>query len=173
MTRALKSLVAVAALGSALLVLGASQAAAQPCWRAVILDWSHDHQIQGNYPIQCYRDALSNAPEDLQMYSDLPASLTRAMQRALQRNEATSNSRVPQGVKHARKVVSRGDSKPKTATSPIRRALDAIGPTEARSIPIPMIVLAGIALLLVATGVAGMVAKRLQARRVPRDPPSA
>jgi hypothetical protein len=168
MIRFLKAFLALVAVSCGLLVAGVSPAGAQSCWRSVILDWSHDHQIQGTYSIQCYRDALANAPEDIQMYSDFPAAVTRAMQQAIRQGTSASARRLSGGS--SSKVVPK--SRPKAAHGPIKRVLDAIGPTEARSVPIPMIVLGGIALLLVATGVAGMVVKRLQARRIPPGPPS-
>jgi hypothetical protein len=169
MIRILKAFLALVAVSSGLLVAGVSPTGAQPCWRAVILDWSHDQQIQGTYSIQCYRDALANAPEDIQMYSDFPAAVTRAMQQAIRQGTSASSRRLS-GSGGTGKSMPK--SRPKAAHGPIKRVLDAIGPTEARSVPIPMIVLGGIALLLVATGVAGMVVRRLQARRIPPGPPS-
>jgi hypothetical protein len=50
---------------------------------------------------------------------------------------------------------------------PAGQLVAALGPKDATSIPIPLIVLAGIALLLLAAGGAGLVARRAQARRVP------
>ena len=57
-----------------------------------------------------------------------------------------------------------------------QRALDKVGPSDARSIPLPLVILAAIALMLIAAGGVSLVAQRLQARRVrsplpPRTPP--
>ena len=41
-----------------------------------------------------------------------------------------------------------------------------IGPRNADSIPLPLIILAGLALLLIAAGGAGLVSRRLRARKV-------
>ena len=46
---------------------------------------------------------------------------------------------------------------------------DTFGPKKASSIPLPLIILAAVALLLLAAGAASFVARRLQGRRV--DPP--
>ena len=51
--------------------------------------------------------------------------------------------------------------------SPIDTLFDQGRPERADSIPVPLLVLAGLALLLLAAGAAGFVARRLQARRVP------
>jgi len=50
------------------------------------------------------------------------------------------------------------------SNSPITRA---IGPSDATSVPIPLLVLAGVAVLLMLAGAAGFVSRRLQSRRVP------
>ena len=43
-------------------------------------------------------------------------------------------------------------------------------PANADSIPVPLLVLAGVAMLLLAAAAAGFVAKRIQERRVPVAP---
>jgi hypothetical protein len=50
---------------------------------------------------------------------------------------------------------------------PFNDAIKGIGPSKADSVPIPLIVLAGIAGLLLAAGAAGFAARRIHARRVP------
>ena len=49
---------------------------------------------------------------------------------------------------------------------PIQNVIQKLGPDDATSIPIPLIVLAGIAALLMAAGAASLIAKRAQRRRV-------
>jgi len=44
-------------------------------------------------------------------------------------------------------------------------AFNKVGPRNADSIPLPLIILAGLALLLIAAGGAGLVSRRLRARR--------
>ena len=46
---------------------------------------------------------------------------------------------------------------------------DTFGPKNASSIPLPLIILAAVALLLLAAGAASFVARRIQQRRI--DPP--
>jgi len=42
---------------------------------------------------------------------------------------------------------------------------DQLNPSSADSLPVPLLVLGGLAILLVAAGAAGLVAKRIQARK--------
>ena len=149
------------ALAAALLVAagcGNATAAAQPCWRTVIQDW-YDGKIDGNYSASCYREALKNAPDDLRMYSDLPEDLDRALQ---------TKARSLSGIQHAAKTVpskaaANGRNKPR---GPVGRVLEELGPKRADSVPIPLLVLASLALLLIAAGAGGLVTRRLAARRV-------
>jgi hypothetical protein len=60
----------------------------------------------------------------------------------------------------------------KTAKGPLGEVLNAGSPHHADSVPIPLLVLAGIAVLLLAAGSAGLIARRLQARRVPSRRPT-
>ena len=50
---------------------------------------------------------------------------------------------------------------------PSNEAGGAIDADSASSVPIPLLILAGLALLLVAAGCAGYVVRRIQARRLP------
>lgn len=48
-------------------------------------------------------------------------------------------------------------------------AIGKLGSGSADSVPVPLLIIGGLALLLLAGGSAGLVARRLQARRIPRD----
>jgi hypothetical protein len=54
-------------------------AAATPCWKSVIADWSKDSSIDGRYAASCYRQAMQNAPTDLKIYSNLEDDLQHAL----------------------------------------------------------------------------------------------
>ena len=58
----------------------------------------------------------------------------------------------------------------KTHQGWLRAAIDKVGPSNAESVPLPLLVLGGIALLLVAAAAASVVARRLHARRVQPAP---
>jgi Alphavirus glycoprotein J len=80
------------------------------------------------------------------------------------------NLRLPATVNPARGRSNKpGQTAAKTTDPPrkyITEAFNKVGPRNADSIPLPLIILAGLALLLIAAGGAGLVAKRLRARKV-------
>ena len=63
-------------------------------------------------------------------------------------------------------LPSDGSDDPPTETT----AVSPVDPESASSVPIPLLILAGLALLLIAGGSAGYVIRRVQARRLPPQP---
>jgi hypothetical protein len=63
-----------------------------------------------------------------------------------------------------------GSDEPK---GPVPQVIRDLGPDDSSSVPIPLIALGSLALLLIASGVVGVVAKRLHARRAATGPTSA
>ncbi|MBA3718622.1 MAG: hypothetical protein H0W87_10405 [Actinobacteria bacterium] len=124
----------------------------------MINDWYVDGTIDGQYPSRCYREALSRVQEQQRIYSDLPEKLDRGLTAALRR-QATG------GVLNARHIASGGSK----ASGPIQRVLGELGPARADSVPIPLLVLAGFALLLIAAGATSAVHRRLAGRRISSD----
>ncbi len=165
----LRSALTTAALAATLVFAAGTgtASATQPCWRTVITDW-YDGHIDGTYSVSCYRETLSKAPPDLKMYSDLPEDVTRALQSAL-RLDAIRHPTT--GDVKSERHISIAPQPGRTTSGPIGRVLSELGPSRADSLPVPLLVLAGLALLLIATGAVGMATRRLQARRVRPGPP--
>ncbi len=158
-------------------------------------DW-YDGRIDDVYPVKCYREAIKNTDEQEAFYSSLPEDLTRALQSAIRTKRGTAV--VPAGTKgrtiapgKERKTpvgtAPRRSDEPPTAVAPLPgrrepkgffpRLLDFLGPNNADSIPLPLIFLAGLALVLTAAGAAGMVTRHVQAKRAgpgasPPEPPA-
>jgi hypothetical protein len=174
----LRLLALILALSGAIaLSTPAAASAATPCWNRILDDWWDNERIDGTYSLKCYREAEENMSQDLRDYSDLPGEIARARQRALRAgSEEGEDARV---VQSAGPVDERTDSDGVAGDSgggsddggPIHSALEELGPSSADSPPIPLLVLAGLALLLVAAGAAGLLSRRLQARRARVTPP--
>lgn len=157
------------------LALGAASPAAakgKPCWERVIDDWLDNGNIDGTYKAACYQQALKHIPEDLRDYSNISDAITAALQASLRGNGPGGGSQQSAGGGSSSNGSSgnQGDNAPRKLQnvpdrSYYRRAIDNLGTTSADSLPIPLLVLAGLgtALLLSAAGLAAH--KRLRGRR--------
>jgi hypothetical protein len=147
---------ALALLLAAFALLSASQAAAAkttPCWKKVVQDWYDDSRIDGVYERHCYRDALNNVGEDVKVYSSFEEDIKAALQRM---------SRAD--VRELSGVGGSGSDQPGQGL--FKDAFGKTTPRNADSMPIPLMILGGLALLLVAAGAAGLLRRRLRGRRV-------
>jgi hypothetical protein len=173
------ALIGVLAGVAAALVAPSTAGAATPCWKHVINQWLDNQPIATTYKPSCYRQALNHVPEDLRDYSDITDAISAALQASLRGGGTGSggSGTNPNGTGTGTGQTSGGSNNPEgknrslqgvPAPSIYRKAIDNLGTTKADSLPIPLLVLAGLgtALLLTAAGLAAH--KRLKAR--PRPP---
>lgn len=167
--RALAALavIVLVATASALAVTATPAQAAKPCWETVIDDWLKDGRIDGVYSTRCIDQARSHLPEDIRAYSNIEDLLDAARQdasRSIQGRGGTDGT--PGATTPGNKAPkAREPDTRKSEKGPIDDLLNAAGPTEASSVPLPLIILAALALLLMAAGGVGFGARKLQARR--------
>lgn len=176
----------------AALSVGGTAMAAQPCWQQLINDW-YDGRIDRVYPVDCYRQALIHMPEDVAQYSSMRDDINRALQAAIaaQGGSGGGSSSSGGGGSSGGSSSSGGQSStfhggPKAGLvlaasagtdgrdqggGPIPSAIDALGSDSADAVPLPLIILGSLAILLLALGSAGFVARRVQSRK-PRPQPS-
>ena len=183
-----KAFLGAALLAVALLALAARPAAAAtPCWKALLNDW-YDGRIDHTYAIHCYTDALNHLPSDVRTYSSAHDDILRALQSAKARERkaghkvgpatlitppSSGNGSGGDGTSGSGGTGSGGTGETTTTSSTpdanqpkgFAKVADQLNPGSASSLPVPLIVLGGLALLLVAAGGAGLVAKRVQSRR--------
>ena len=147
------------------LMVGAKPAAAKtPCWKQVVQDWFEDARIDRTYPRHCYSDALKNVPNDVKDYSSFEEDIKSALQRASRANRSLSGSGAStQPERPTRRPGSANEANPRPEY--FKEAFDKLGPREADSVPVPLMIMAGMALLLVAAGAGGLITRRLRARR--------
>jgi len=180
----------------AVLALGAGQAvAAKSCANKIIDDWYKDGRVDGTYELHCYEEAINSLPEDVRQYSSAREDIERALQAALRSGAPTGTpgggSGGSSGGSGTSTTGSGGKDRPTgskttttstgtdtTSTTGDDGTLEAAPGDEssdASSVPLPLIVLGGLALLLLAAGGAGYLNRRMQARRAdggPTDPPT-
>jgi len=172
----------VGALGTA---AGVAQAATKDttpaCWKILINDW-YDGRIDGIYPIHCYRDALKHLPSDVDTYSSARDDIQQALQKRIteSRNGGNGSTTTPGGGGGTSGGNSSGGgsnggssgggsssgSGSQAAGGPIGGAINAGKPGSADSLPVPLLVLGGVALALMAAGGAGFLARRSRLRRM-------
>jgi hypothetical protein len=146
-----------AVLGLAALSVGAPVAAAKTaCWRQILNEWVDNRQISPTYPLHCYREAIQHVPEDLRVYTDVEQDILAARQQAA-RDVRTLQSRNQPSQDERRQDPDAGL---------FTQGFDKLGPNNADSMPLPLLILGGLALLLVAAGAAGLVSRRFRTRRV-------
>ncbi len=161
-------------------------AAATPCWKVLLNDW-YDGRIDHTYAVHCYQDALHHLPADVQTYSSAHDDILRALQSAIAKEKKAGqtvqpNSPVtpPATTPTTSPTATTGTTTKTTTTAatttsaaPGRQpdkglggvAQDLNSSSSASSLPLPLLVLGGLAILLVAAGGAGLLAKRMQGRK--------
>jgi hypothetical protein len=151
--------VAAVVLGVFSLTVTAPPASAKsPCWKQIQDDWVDDGVIQGVYPLHCYGEAIKHVPNDLQQYTGIIEDINAARQRASRLRFLTGR---PQPAPPAEASPHDPDS------SVYNSAIDKLGPTNSDSMPLPLLILAGLALIMVATGAVGLATRHLRARKTP------
>ncbi len=171
------ALVALVSLTSLALAPAAS-AKAKTCGEKVVDDWYGDGRVDEVFPKHCYLDAIRSLPVDVKDYSNAEEDIRRALAYAQQGkpDPGPTGGPAPTGTgpgpggpatTTAPDDPGGGEDAPTVTTDPgsdtvAAPGVDTSGPS---SVPIPLIILGGLALLLLAAGGAGYLSRRAQARR--------
>jgi hypothetical protein len=169
------SLIVAALLALAALTLfvwpPAAEAKAKTCAEQIVADWYGDGRVDKIFPLPCYQQAIRSLPVDVLDYSNAKEDILRALAYARKDKPdpgpsggstdpgggtGTSTDGGPTGT-----GPDGGSGDPGEETS----ASDAVDTSGPSSVPIPLLILGGLALLLLAAGGAGYVSRRAQARR--------
>ncbi len=177
--RALLALITLLACAFVALSLSGTAAAATPCGEKVRADWFDNGRIDRLYPAHCYEEAIDAIPDDLRDYADAEEVITRALQSSL-RGELAPGGRDPtpgndpdgdgipgsgnNGNAGGGSSSGNGDGGSGTGGNPqAAPEIDTSGPS---SVPIPLLVLGGLSLALLAAGGLGYFSRRRQAALV-------
>jgi hypothetical protein len=179
------TLVALLIVGAATAAFGAGTAAAAgaaarskpPCWKVLINDW-YDGRIDGIYAIPCYREALQHLPADVDTYSSARDDIRQALQKRITQSHndnggngngtnggGTGGGGAAGGGTSGGGSSGGGSSGGNDTSGPIPNAISNLGPKKADSLPVPLLVLGGVAIVLMAAGGAGFLARRTRTRR--------
>jgi len=129
--------------------------AASPCAKQVLSDWYADGRVDDSYPLSCYDEALDAVPSDIRDYTDAHDVIARALQEAARQVGVItppSTPRPPSGTLH-----------PKPQDAPV------VSTAASSSIPVPLVVLASSAFVLLGSGALGHVMRRRRDAEIDRS----
>lgn len=174
MPKFLKPLILVFAAAASAATFGVSAAHASACSNALLRDWYVDGRIDNTYPVHCYREALKDVPEDQVVYGTLRDDLNRALENVIRdhHGEVTAATPVPPAGGGGGGDSGSGDSSSGSHDKGLFHWLaKKIGPNTANSVPVPLLVLGGLALALIAAAAISYGARRYQERKAPPNSP--
>jgi hypothetical protein len=174
-------LAALAAAAVSILAVSASPSvahAAEPCWQRVIDDWTKDGKLDGHYSPRCLRQAIKNTPEDLRDYSSIDDDIQAAL---LGHFGASAGPNKGGGSGSGGGGGSGGGSgnkqlTPAEAQHQAELAVPKAGtaqsiPDTSRHLPLPLLILASVALAAILAAASPLLIHRLRAR-FPRTRPA-
>ena len=162
------ALSAVAALSFA---GSASASIATKCGQQVLGDWYDNGRIDRLYPLNCYEEAIDEIPSDIGPYVDAEDVITRALQGALHGNLTKGSTCDPSADGSADDCATSGGGEnpgddpqnPSDGNPPQAQETPDVNTSSPSSVPIPLLVLGGMSLLLLAAGSLGYISRRRQA----------
>jgi hypothetical protein len=171
-TRTASALAALLTLAVAILValsLSGSAAAATPCGKKILADWYDNGRIDKLYPLHCYEEAVDAIPKDIEDYVDARDVIERALQAAVGGHLAPggkdptpgdSNGKGGRGIDGGSPGGTAGDGDDGPGGPTAAPPVDTSNPS---SVPIPLVVLGGMSLALLAAGGLGYYSRRRHA----------
>lgn len=185
MTRLLRhTTIFLAALAAALAVAPAGSSApdvlrtpTENCWRDVINDWIDNSRIDRVYALPCYAEAVQRLNEypDVKGYSSAIDDIRSAQLAAIHSERGGFGGGTgfgpggPGGPGDGGSSGGAGGTAAGPAGSPGASGgpgfLGAFGASDAQSVPLPLLVLGGLAILLALAALAAWLARRYQGRR--------
>src|SRR5207302_7124478 len=172
MPKFLKPLIVVCAAAAAAATVGVGTGQASRCSDALIHDWYVDGRIDNTYQVHCYREALKDIPEDQIVYGTLRDDLTRALQNVIRdHNGHVTRSTLVPGAGGSGPDGPGGGASGSHDKGFFHWLARAVGPSTASSVPVPLLILGGLALALVAAAAMSFFARRYQARKPHPEPP--
>jgi hypothetical protein len=144
-----------------------------PCWQLVMNQW-YQGEIKSIFPLDCYHQAIQHLPTDIQVYSSARQDITTALQAAISYDAklkaATQTTTTASGGATTSTTASKKPPIPIIKThgpgsggnGAIPSAINSASPGGSTSFPLPLLILGGLAILLVAAGGIGLLIRRRQ-----------
>jgi hypothetical protein len=162
-----------------------ASAASGSCADQVIADWYDDGRVGKIYPLACYQQAIKKLPPDVLDYSNAKEEIGRALAFARQGkpdpggqdptpvspNSVSTNTTSTPTTSTGTSTTRTTKTTPETMNvfTPGTTSTDTSGPS---SVPVPLLVLGGLAILLLAAGSAGYLRRRMSGGGSDGSPPA-
>lgn len=157
----------IGVVAALVLVFGAATAiSAQPrdCGKLVVADWFGDGRVDRIFPLHCYNDAIRTLPVDVITYSNAKEDILRALAYAKKGESDPGDGGTSTSTTDTTGPGSGGNGDGgddgTSETGANGADTDTSGPS---SVPVPLLVLGGLAIILLAAGGAGYLNRRRQA----------
>ena len=151
---------------------GLARGPSTPCWQLVMNQW-YQGAIKTVFPIDCYQQAIQHLPTDIRVYSSARDDITRARNAAIAYNQQQAAATAAAGsgtttsgttTTKIKQPVIKTHGPDRSPMAPSSDILNSASPGGATSFPLPLIILGGLAILLVAAGGIGLIIRRQQGR---------
>jgi hypothetical protein len=133
----------LAALVAALALSSGAASAAPPCADAILADWLDNSRIDRLYDLPCYEAAIDAIPHDIRDYTDAADVIARAFQSV-----------------SGRRLEERQLQGPSPTDPPPPGVVPGVDASASTSVPLPLLVLGGMSVMLLAAGGFAYVARR-------------
>ena len=143
-----------------------SPAMASVCGDKVLADWFDNGRIDRLYQAHCYEEAIDAIPEDLEQYTDAQEIISRALQASLRGEFDPGGVDPTPGDDPSGGPGTPGNpGDPGDPGDPGSEATPEVDTTGISSVPIPLLVLGGMSIMLLAAGGLGYLSRRRAAAR--------
>ena len=135
-----------------------ARASQSECGREIIDEWVRSETVSSGYELHCYREAIALVPNDLRDYSSIVDDILAARQRASRKNSRFLTGSGSQQAQQAQAKPGKGL---------FQEAFDTVNARSVDTVPLPLLILAGLSVALITAGGAGLVTRRVKARKIP------
>ena len=150
-----------------------ASAKAKGCAGQVVSDWFNhaDHKVHGHYPLHCYRDALNSLDSSVEDYTNAKQAISAALAAEALRCKTNCGPTDPGNgensvVQPGEKPIARHNTYD-FGDRPVKEPplVTPVNTSSPSSVPLPLIILAALAGILLLAGAGSYVARRLKANR--------
>jgi hypothetical protein len=159
-------------VGSAAAAHESAEPPTADCYKQVINDWENNGRIDNVYAPPCYTQAIQNLNKypDIKGYSNVIEDIQAALYAVL--HEEGRGGGGPSGPTATPSGPSSTSIPKKGDGGPVNWVSDHLAPGNAQSVPVPLLVLGGLALLLLLAAAGTWLARRIQTNRARPRPPA-